>query len=118
VRSVAAGDEFTLALRHDGTVAAWGRAEGGDLTPPATLGPVSEIAAGSAGFVIALLGAPTSQAFNPDLDGNRVVNGADLAALLAAWNATGAGMPADLDHDGTVNGADLSMLLAAWGPCE
>jgi hypothetical protein len=50
-----------------------------------------------------------------DLDGNGVVDGADLGLLLAAWGA-GNG-PADLNDNGTVDGADLGILLAAWGAC-
>ena len=49
---------------------------------------------------------------NPaDLNGDGVVNGADLAILLAAWGGDG---PADLNDDGVVNGADLAILLGAW----
>lgn len=50
-----------------------------------------------------------------DLDGNGVVDGADLGLLLAAWGPIGS--DADLNGDGKVNGADLGILLAAWGPC-
>lgn len=52
-----------------------------------------------------------------------VVNGADLAQLLAVWypntggNPPVFGNPADLNADGYVNGADLATLLANWGPC-
>lgn len=49
-----------------------------------------------------------------DLNGDGSVDGADLAALLAAWGGTG---PADFNNDMTVDGADLAALLAAWGPC-
>jgi len=49
-----------------------------------------------------------------DLDGNRVVNGADLGSLLAGW---GTGGNSDLDGNGTTNGADLGTLLSAWGAC-
>ncbi len=49
-----------------------------------------------------------------DIDLNLVVNGADLAALLANWGGNGAG---DLNSDGLVNGLDISIMLAAWGPC-
>ncbi|MCX5641256.1 MAG: FG-GAP-like repeat-containing protein [Planctomycetota bacterium] len=49
-----------------------------------------------------------------DLDGNHVVNGADLGMLLAGWGAGGIG---DLDGNGAINGADLGLLLAAWGAC-
>lgn len=50
-----------------------------------------------------------------DLDGNGVVEGADLAALLGAWAGASAG--ADLDGDGTVGASDLSTLLNGWGAC-
>lgn len=46
-----------------------------------------------------------------DLNGDGVVNGADLAELLAQWNTSGA---ADLTGDGVVNGTDLASLLAMW----
>jgi hypothetical protein len=46
----------------------------------------------------------------PDLNGDGMVNGADLGALLAAWDTPAA----DLTGDGTTDGADLGLLLAAW----
>ena len=49
-----------------------------------------------------------------DLDGNSVVNGADLGTLLAGWGNAG---NSDLDGNGDTNGADLGTLLAAWGIC-
>lgn len=49
-----------------------------------------------------------------DLDSSFVVDGADLATLLAQW---GDDAPADFTGDGVVDGADLAMLLAAWGGC-
>lgn len=52
-----------------------------------------------------------------DLTGNRVVDGADLAALLGAWGACSGSCPADLTGDGVVNGADLAAQLGAWGDC-
>jgi len=49
---------------------------------------------------------------NPaDLNGDGVVDGADLAALLTQWGTSG---PADLNNDGVVNGADLATLLTNW----
>ncbi len=52
-------------------------------------------------------------AFSPgDLDGDGVVNAADLSVLLGNWGASG---PSDLDDDGTTNAADLSILLGNWG---
>ncbi|MBL9141443.1 MAG: hypothetical protein JNK53_06205 [Phycisphaerae bacterium] len=50
--------------------------------------------------------------FTLDLNGDGVVNGADLGILLGAWNT--ADPAADLNDDGVVNGADLGLLLAGW----
>jgi hypothetical protein len=48
-----------------------------------------------------------------DLNGDGIVNGADLGALLSQWGANGG--PADLNGDGIVNGADIGTMLANWG---
>jgi len=50
-----------------------------------------------------------------DLNGDGVVDGADLGVLLGGWGQPGV---ADLNADGTVDGADLGALLGAWGPCS
>ncbi|MFO0963280.1 MAG: matrixin family metalloprotease [Phycisphaerales bacterium] len=49
-----------------------------------------------------------------DLNGDGVVDGADLGVLLASWG-NNPGSPADLNGDGVVDGADLGVLLANWG---
>lgn len=49
-----------------------------------------------------------------DLNGDGIVNGADLGKLLSLWGGPGAG---DLNVDGVVNGADLGLMLSSWGPC-
>lgn len=46
----------------------------------------------------------------PDLNGDGLVNGADLGLLLGEWGTGGA----DLDGDGTTAGSDLGLLLGAW----
>ncbi|MGA1632858.1 MAG: dockerin type I repeat-containing protein, partial [Phycisphaerales bacterium] len=47
-----------------------------------------------------------------DLNGDGIVNAADLNILLAAW---GTDSPiADINEDGIVNAADLNILLANW----
>ena len=51
-----------------------------------------------------------------DLDGDGMVNGGDLATLLAAWNSSDA--MSDLDQSGLVDGADLAQLLGRWGSCD
>ncbi|HMN97388.1 MAG TPA: hypothetical protein PKC43_13240 [Phycisphaerales bacterium] len=50
-----------------------------------------------------------------DLNLDGVVDDADLAFLLAAWDTSSS--LADLDGNGVVGSADLSLLLAAWGDC-
>lgn len=50
-----------------------------------------------------------------DLNGDGLVDGADLGLLLANWGPTGGGPAAgDLNGDGVVDGADIGLLLAAW----
>jgi len=61
----------------------------------------------------------TLRVFQPcpeDLNGDDVVDGADLGLLLGSWGEMGQ-VPGDLDGSGTVDGADLGLLLGAWGPC-
>ena len=48
-----------------------------------------------------------------DIDGDGIVSGIDLGALLGAWGS--ADSAADLDRDGNVSGIDLGILLGAWG---
>ncbi|MCA9285985.1 MAG: PQQ-dependent sugar dehydrogenase [Phycisphaerales bacterium] len=62
-------------------------------------------------------GIPDECESNPaDLDGDGLVNGADLGLLLGAWGKCLPPCAADLNGDGTVDGADLGELLAAWSP--
>jgi hypothetical protein len=59
-----------------------------------------------------------------DMDGNLVINCADVAAILEIMGesdlsacgliADCATDPADLNHDGAVNGLDLALLLGVW----
>ncbi|MBX3356714.1 MAG: PQQ-dependent sugar dehydrogenase [Phycisphaeraceae bacterium] len=52
-----------------------------------------------------------------DLNGNGVVDGADLAVVLGLWGTTGEGLIADLNHDHLVDGNDLAVVLGSWGEC-
>jgi len=54
-----------------------------------------------------------------DLNGNGVVDGADVSVLIGFWGFSGVGIavPADLNNDGIVDAADLTVLLANWGTC-
>ncbi|MFO0828032.1 MAG: hypothetical protein U0572_07760 [Phycisphaerales bacterium] len=52
---------------------------------------------------------------SPDLNGDGHVNATDLAILLGAWGACGAGCcAADLTQNGVVDAADLGIFLGAW----
>ena len=54
-----------------------------------------------------------------DVDGNGVVNGVDLAAVLAAWGTSGAKYSgSDANRDGHVDGGDLAQVLSDWGSCQ
>lgn len=60
-----------------------------------------------------------SGAYDPalfaDLNGDWMVDGADLGNLLGQWGTDGT---ADFNNDGQVDGADLGALLGAWGGCD
>ncbi|MFO0962075.1 MAG: hypothetical protein U0625_04125 [Phycisphaerales bacterium] len=86
---------------------------------PMTAGQTYFIACG--GFSNSITGpfnvtieAPPAPPCPADLDGNGVVDGADLGRLLGNWGGTGGG---DIDGSGVVDGADLGLLLGAWGAC-
>jgi len=66
------------------------------------------------GYIVALGGAGFSK--TGDLDGNGVVDGADLGQLLLAWGpcALLGSCPADLNFDGAIDAADVGLLLASW----
>ncbi len=51
-----------------------------------------------------------------DLNGDALVDGADLTVMLGAWGPCD-DCPSDLDGDGVVDGADVTILLSAWGTC-
>ena len=53
-----------------------------------------------------------------DVDGNGVVDGLDLTAVLSAWETT-SGDPlwnpaADLDCNGIIDGLDLTEVISNW----
>jgi predicted dienelactone hydrolase len=64
---------------------------------------------GARGYATLLLLPSTGSA--ADLNGDGLVDGADLAILLSNFGGAGIG---DLNGDGVVDGADLAILLGAW----
>lgn len=142
VVAVAGGMMHSLALRADGTVRAWGRNDNGQCNVPAGLVGTVALAGGAqhslASTSVSLLadcdgdgipnaceiaaGAPDAnlngipdscESIAGDLDGNGLVNGADLARLLVNWGGSGAAN-GDLNGSGTIDGADLAILLVNW----
>ncbi|MBX3355725.1 MAG: hypothetical protein KF724_08505 [Phycisphaeraceae bacterium] len=51
-----------------------------------------------------------------DLNGDSVVNGADIAIILGFWGVTPLYL-GDLNCDGLADGVDIALLLGNWGPC-
>ena len=49
-----------------------------------------------------------------DINGDGIVNGADLGLQIGDWGPCG-DCGGDLDRNGVVNGSDLGLLLASWG---
>jgi hypothetical protein len=49
-----------------------------------------------------------------DITDDELVDGSDLAIVLAQWGLAGAG---DVSFDGIVDGNDLAIVLASWGTC-
>jgi len=52
-----------------------------------------------------------------DLDGDCVVDGADIAKVISEWGK-GQYSVADINKDGVVNGADLAVVLGTWTPVK
>lgn len=55
-------------------------------------------------------------ACEPDLDGNGLVDGGDIALILLSFGDPGG--PADLDHDLEVGPGDIAIALLSIGPCD
>lgn len=98
------------------------------LGPPTGLFTVLQDPSGTPLTGVQVIGAPNSGLdeqsfqldFTPpcpgDLNGDLIVNVADLIQMLIAWGPN-PGDPADLNGDGIVNVLDLLQLLTVWGSC-
>jgi hypothetical protein len=76
-------------------------------------GPSGPSFLGSLSFdELTIEGAAGAGEFAGDLNGDCVVDGADLGLLLSAWGSSDEA--ADLNGDRTVDGADLGLLLGSW----
>ncbi|HAW96280.1 MAG: hypothetical protein CMJ33_00860 [Phycisphaerae bacterium] len=63
-------------------------------------------------YLLSVLPEDITCSGEPDLDGDGMIDGADLTLLLVEWG--GAASEADLDCDGVVGGGDLALLLSSW----
>ena len=100
------------ALRFATLYNFWFDADQPPVAADATLGLFKPGAAGAADAVSIAVRAPAAPANPADLNGDGLVNAADIAVLLGNWGGSGAG---DINGDGTVSAPDLAALLAAWG---
>ena len=105
-----AGVVYAIRLGSYGTPASGGSTGSGTMV--IFSGTVDGVS-GTAAFAGSIDAFGTPDAVPGDLNGDGIVNGADLAILLGSWGD--GGVPADLNGDGIVNGADLSILLGEWG---
>lgn len=72
------------------------------------------------GFGLVITGevAEASVACYGDVNGDGVVNFADLNIVLSQFGQSGAGLQGDVNGDGTVNFADLNIILSNYGECN
>jgi len=98
----------TLVLDHDGDDGM------GMLLDRVTIAPAGEPCADPCTH-------PFPEACRMDLDGDGVIGGGDVQALLGSWGERPDGplpLEADLDCSGLVDLEDLLALQAAWGACH
>ena len=62
---------------------------------------------------VRIIGVVPNNQVPGDLNGDGVVDGADMGLLLVSWGPC-AGCPADFNGDGIVDGADMGLLLTYW----
>ena len=122
VVEVDTADLVNIVRFADGSIACYG--DGSPCEAPVGIGAVREMSGGIYGFAIldqapdastvSLLEISLDQQVFGDLNGDAMVNGADLGLMLAAWGTCSGDCPADLNGNGVVDGADLGLMLSAW----
>jgi len=103
-----AGEESPNTIRYGTMYTFWFTADESASFADLTL---TQHRTGANGPLVATLSAPCALA--PDLNGDLVVDTADLGLLISAFGT--AGPEADLNGDGVVDTADLGLLIAAFG---
>ena len=110
-------------LSVDGSVSGqvvrcWGGNWFGQASEQQDLSGVSWVVAGGSHTIA--IERDCYQTCTASVSGNCIVDGADLALLLAYWgpvNDSTASSVCDINVDGRVDGFDLGVLLNNWGPC-
>ena len=114
-----AGNNHTVALLTDGSIACWGGNIAGQCDIPIGIGtpdsPVASIAADGLKTVVVLAVSKTKPC-PADLDGDGLVGGSDLGLMFIDWGKCG-DCRADLDEDGVVGASDVGLLFVEWGAC-
>ena len=99
VKAIAAGSDYSLALRRDGTVIGWGGNNAGQITIPAGLSNVVAIAAGGLGSYaqsLALKSDGTVIGWGANFNGqNTIPAGLNGVSAIAAGSARGLALKGD-----------------------
>lgn len=107
---------WIVALKKDGTVLFDVPTQGPPqfpTNPPEGLTTIRDV---SAGFFDVAAIQSHHELCASDLTRDRMVNGADLGALLTRWGQIGA-THGDINGDFVVDSIDLGLLIGQWGPC-
>ncbi|MSR41235.1 MAG: hypothetical protein EXS10_04955 [Phycisphaerales bacterium] len=100
------------ALKYSTLYNFWFDANTAPTQANATIGLFRPGSAGDPTSIVATVKTPGAPAAAPgDLNGDGIVDGADLAILLNNWGGTGSG---DIDGNGIVDAADLAAMLNVW----
>lgn len=104
---------FAAELAPIATIPSNGGPNFGQTWPTPTEAPLIAVAAG--GYHTAAITGAIGNCY--DLNGDGVVDAADLSILLLRWGPVQPGPPPypDFNQDGLVDAADLSALLLNWG---
>ena len=110
---VSCGADFSIGLKSDGSIVAWGNFGSNCNTPEPNTGYVAIAANNWHAYAL------KSRVVAGDINGDGAVNVADLLAVINAWGPCPQPCPpscaADITGDCAVNVSDLLMVINNWG---